>query len=87
MTRRWVSDNDRNWVMVCDRSGCSTHSEPFPQQPPLDMFQERGWFIAKLFGDLCPTCLEQGARPKPGWAGAEPYRGVLPPVMAEGAAR
>lgn len=84
MTRQWVSDTDRDWVMVCDQGGCTTRSEPFPKQPPLDMFRERGWFIAKLFGDICPTCLARGVQPA---AKVEPHRVMALPATIEGADR
>ncbi|AHH16563.1 hypothetical protein NONO_c17630 [Nocardia nova SH22a] len=79
MTRTWVSDTDRRWVMKCDQSGCATRSEEFPREPPLAEFQNRGWFIAKLWGDICPDCLARGVRPT---AKVEPYRGITPAVMA-----
>lgn len=68
------------WSMVCDQDGCDTRSEGFPGQPDLELFQQRGWFIAKLFGDICPTCLAKGIRPGPS---VEPYRGIVPPAMTK----
>lgn len=70
------------WEMRCDQDGCGTQSEPFPVQPDLELFQVRGWFIAKSWGDICPPCLAKGVRPT---SRVEPYRGVVPPVMTEGA--
>ncbi len=63
MTRHWVSDSDRRWVMACDETGCKSKSEPFTRQPPLEMFLDRGWFVARHFGDVCPSCLARGVRP------------------------
>lgn len=63
MTRQHVSDTDLQWVMVCDQLGCTTTSEPFPASPRLELFQERGWFIADDFGDVCPSCLAKGVVP------------------------
>lgn len=60
MTRSW--DEDEQWRMYCDERGCGTRSEQFPTQPPLELFAERGWFIAKKFGDVCPACLAKGVR-------------------------
>lgn len=73
MTRQWVDDHlaepvDKRYVMRCDygsagRAGeqrCTTASEPFVQQPPLDLFVARGWFIAAKFGDHCPVCVALG---------------------------
>lgn len=71
MTRQWVDDHkkkpkDRRWVMACDygssgrgQERCTTRSEPFVQQPDLGLFVARGWFIAKLSGDYCPSCVAQ----------------------------
>lgn len=65
MTRTWISDSDQRWVMLCDQLECTTRSEPFPEghQPDLSLFAERGWFIAKKFGDTCPQCLAAGVQP------------------------
>lgn len=71
-------DQNRQWRMYCDQDGCETRSEPFPAEPPLQMFQERGWFIAELFGDACPACLARGVHPT-----VEPHR--MP--VARGGAR
>lgn len=77
MTRAWVDDMkkkpvDKRWVMRCDvisPSGrrCKTTSEPELSQAdlPLDRFQDEGWFVARNFGDLCPSCLAAGYLP---WA-------------------
>lgn len=73
MTREWVSEQDRRWVMVCDQDGCATRSEPFPKQPDLETFQDRGWFIAMKSGDICPACLARGIEPK-----GEPHGQSLP---------
>lgn len=69
MTREWVSESNHDWVMVCDEDGCRTRSEAFPEQPELEEFQKRGWFIAKKWGDVCPACLAKGVEPK-----GKPYR-------------
>lgn len=81
MTRRWVDDHkkkprDKRWVMHCDYGDgahgadrCTTQSEPFVWQPPLELFIERGWFIAKVFGDRCPACVALGRH-----EGIEPSR-------------
>lgn len=70
-------DEVKKWRMFCDNDRCSTRSESFDREPPLSLFAERGWFIAKLFGDLCPTCLADGVKPT-----AEPhslkFRGAKP---------
>lgn len=63
MTREWVSEKDRRWVMRCDQNGCATRSEPFPKSPPLEEFQRRGWFVAAKWGDICPACLAKGVEP------------------------
>lgn len=63
MTREWVSKKDHRWVMRCDQIGCATRSEPFPKEPPLELFARRGWFIAAKFGDICPTCFAKGIKP------------------------
>jgi hypothetical protein len=79
--RQWVDDHkkkprDKRWVMRCDYGDgvrgaqrCTTASEPFEWQPPLELFVERGWFIAKLSGDRCPACLalgrHEGIEPSP----------------------
>jgi hypothetical protein len=78
MTRQWISESDRRWVMVCDRDGGATQSEPFPKQPDLALFAARGWFIAKSWGDICPTCLAAGVTPT-----AEPYRPVAQRIGGE----
>lgn len=54
--RQWVSETDHRWVMACDVRDCPVTSEPFPagRQPDLSIFAERGWFIAKKSGDMCP---------------------------------
>lgn len=78
MTRE--RDKSGLWAFVCDQHGCDTRSERFPGQPELEVFQERGWFVARLWGDICPACLAKGIRPKPN---VEPYRGALPPAMTE----
>lgn len=76
--RAWVDDRkknpvDKRWVMRCDGAPggleCSTVSEPFPGQPDLEVFRDRGWFIAELNGDLCPGCLALGLG-----AGVTPHR-------------
>lgn len=81
MTRQWVDDSkkkprDKRWVMRCDYGDgvrgaqrCSAASEPFEWQPPLELFVERGWFIAKLSGDRCPACVALGRH-----EGIEPSR-------------
>lgn len=81
MTRQWVDDHkkkprDKRWVMRCDygdgvrgATRCTTTSEPFEWQPPLELFVERGWFIAKLAGDRCPACVTLGRH-----EGIEPSR-------------
>lgn len=64
MTRE--RDANLKWRMFCDR--CRACSEPFDREPDLKIFVGRGWFIAKLFGDLCPICVEKAERPT-----AEPH--------------
>jgi hypothetical protein len=71
MTRRHVSDTDTRWVMVCDVPRCRTWSEPFSRPPALEIFQDRGWFVAKRYGDVCPACLSSGHKPT-----ADPYQVV-----------
>jgi hypothetical protein len=65
VTRTWVGRKDDRWIMICDQLGCTTRSEPFPpgRQPQLSIFADRGWFIARKFGDICPACLAQGVEP------------------------
>jgi len=63
MTRRHVSDTDTRWVMACDVPRCRTWSETFTAQPPLEEFRDRGWFVAKRYGDICPACLSAGVPP------------------------
>ncbi len=93
MTREWVSERDRNWVMRCDRIGCGTRSETFPASPPLELFRDRGWFIGWPSGDRCPACLEAGlvstakpfrfARPGEGGVGQKPVADPCDPVDAD----
>lgn len=78
MTRTWISDSDHRWVMQCDQTGCDTRFGPFDQQPDLALFPDLGWFVAALFGDICPACLAAGTRPK---ATVEPWRGIVPAAM------
>jgi len=56
VSRSWISDTDRRWVMRCDIPGCPATSEAFPHQPDLDLFAARGWYIAETSGDACPAC-------------------------------
>lgn len=81
MTREWVDDHkkkpdDKRWVMHWDYGDgireverCTTRSEPFDQQPRLQLFVERGWFVAKGAGDRCPACValgrHEGIEPSP----------------------
>lgn len=55
MSRTWVSNDDHRWLMACDLKGCDFERGPFPAQPPLEMFRDQGWFIAKVQGDRCPA--------------------------------
>lgn len=45
--------------MLCDRPGCPTRSriEPDEKHLPLTEFADDGWYIARVHGDLCPTCV------------------------------
>lgn len=63
MTREWIDERTRQWVMRCDQKGCTTRSETFPTQPDLELFRDRGWYVAKVYGDVCPTCLAKGIVP------------------------
>jgi hypothetical protein len=59
---------DKRWVMRCDTfspSGkrCKTEGEPSPKQPELGQYAQAGWFIGKVFGDMCPKCLAAGYQP------------------------
>jgi hypothetical protein len=57
-------------VGVFDGKRCQTESEPpSRKQPDLLAFVLEGWFIAKVHGDICPACLEDGVKPK-----REPHR-------------
>lgn len=62
MTQIWKGET-RTWVIVCDETDCATTSEKFPHLPDPDLFIERGWFMAELFGDVCPACLAKGVKP------------------------
>jgi len=59
MTRRFVSTTDRQWVMGCDE--CPHFVGPRASQGdlPLEEFAEAGWFVARVFGDACPECVER----------------------------
>ncbi|WP_016693296.1 hypothetical protein [Rhodococcus rhodochrous] len=61
MTR--AHDAAHKWRMYCDETTCETCSEPFDTEPPLNLFVDRGWFIAELWGDVCPDCLGHGLMP------------------------
>lgn len=75
MTRQWVDDGarvpkDKRWVMRCDVGStdtnvarCQTRTEPTWKQRPLSEYVATGWFIAKLWGDVCPDCLAAGHQP------------------------
>lgn len=78
MTR--THNDQQQWVMLCDQIGCPTRSEAFPKEPPLELFRDRGWFIARTFGDICPACLAKGVRPS---ASVKPWRGVVPAIMTQ----
>ena len=46
------------WTWVCDE--CFVEVDLGRTQnhlPSPDEMRERGWFIAELFGDKCPTCV------------------------------
>ena len=89
MTRQWVDDGarkprDKRWVMRCDVGSmdvtvarCATRTEPTWDQRPLDEFAAAGWFIAVLWGDVCPVCLASGhvptAEPSPVMRGTIDY--------------
>lgn len=83
--RTWVDDRkkrpvDKRWVMRCEGKPagmeCTTTSEPFETQPDLEVFRDRGWFIAAKSGDLCPSCREAGLE-----RGHEPHR-IMATAMA-----
>jgi hypothetical protein len=58
MSRAWVKNQRNRWAMFCDR--CN-HQDPeiTDRQQPLEVYSDRGWWIAKLHGDLCPACRKQ----------------------------
>lgn len=55
------------WTWQCDECGEETDDLGRTQWElplPADM-RERGWFIAKLFGDKCPACVAKGQAAEP----------------------
>jgi hypothetical protein len=57
MSRQFVSKKDHRWVMRCDQCGHASRAAAAQADLPLEAFAQAGWFIAKLFGDQCPTCV------------------------------
>lgn len=55
------------WRMWCDEPGCAESSETRPTQHdlPLAEFAAAGWHVAEKWGDICPTCLAKGVKPRP----------------------
>ena len=71
--RQWVDDDkavplDKRWVMRCDNhingERCGTATPPQLTQPSLEALHADGWHIARLSGDICPTCISNGAETK-----------------------
>lgn len=60
MSRQWVSDKNRKWVMVCDTERCTTQSDirRHESELPLEEFALAGWYIGHGYGDKCPKCVE-----------------------------
>ena len=45
------------WTWRCDRCGREESlSREQSGLPEVEQMRQRGWFIARLFGDLCPEC-------------------------------
>lgn len=66
MSREHVQVNyGKRWMMFCDREGCTTveGAAENVNDLPLARFRDMGWFIAQLYGDLCPACLDAGHQP------------------------
>jgi hypothetical protein len=53
--RGWISRTDRRWMMYCD-GGCGSRVPTLPGREGLRKHAAEGWFIAKVSGDLCPSC-------------------------------
>lgn len=70
MTRRWVPGTSREtgevWEWVCDY--CPTRSPEVARRhddlPSVDEMRARGWFIAKVHGDRCPSCVTPDPTPE-----------------------
>lgn len=45
------------WTWVCDNCGAEESlARTQTGLPEKDQMRQQGWFIAELFGDLCPRC-------------------------------
>lgn len=51
------------WTWLCDRCGRSSGDFATSQGglPTIGEMRSRGWHIAKLHGDLCPSCNNTGS--------------------------
>jgi hypothetical protein len=58
VSREWVKNQRNRWAMFCDRCRYQDPEITLRQQP-LEVYRDRGWYIAKLYGDLCPKCVEE----------------------------
>ncbi|HET9656563.1 MAG TPA: hypothetical protein VFP72_14495 [Kineosporiaceae bacterium] len=73
------------WRWVCDRTGCKNEhpvqTRKHSLASPEDM-QAAGWFVAKVWGDRCPSCVEAGLVPdvEP-WVSRKPEKAS--PVSAD----
>jgi hypothetical protein len=65
MSQGWVSADDHRWNVTCNVKECKnpTPLEPTRSQRSLYEMANNGWFIAKLFGDACPSCVAKGLAP------------------------
>lgn len=64
------------WRWVCDRPDCRGKdpvTAPKHRLPSAEDMQALGWFIARQWGDRCPTCVAAGHIPdvEP-WGSSEP---------------
>lgn len=56
MSREWVNDEPNRWAMFCNRCRYQDPEITFRQQS-LEVYRDRGWHVAKVYGDLCPKCV------------------------------
>lgn len=49
------------WTWMCDECGLEDSlARTQNGLPEKEQMRQGGWFIAELFGDLCPACNEKG---------------------------